>query len=166
MWAFWQSITWHNSMSHLKRPDLGPCKFYFFHKTKIPIENKKVSAMNKIKGLAFRQLMAIPKEDTFESWKDKRISVWGPKRSTFIIMAFQQHGFLWLSLTIHLYRPLHLVSPLDGTQYPQRADECKFLLVGQHICVYVQEPLGENCLWLHHYFTSRFFYLDVLCDGI
>ena len=34
----------------------------------------------------------------------------------FIIKACQQPGFLWLSLTIHPYRPLLLVGPLDLIQ--------------------------------------------------
>ena len=45
--------------------------------------------------------------------------------------------------TTHLYRPLRLLSPLDGIQCPHRVGECKFLLVDQNkrisfmiVCVY------------------------------
>ena len=44
---------------------------------------------------------------------------------------------LTLSLTISYYWSSLLVSPLDSTQCLHRADECKFLLVGQHGCVHI-----------------------------
>ena len=55
----------------------------------------------------------------------------------FIIMAFWQHGFPWLSLVISSYCPSLLVCLLDGIKFPRRANECKFLLVSQHCCVCV-----------------------------
>ena len=44
---------------------------------------------------------------------------------------------LALSLTIHPYQPLLLLSPQDGIQCPNKADKCKSLLINQHWCVHV-----------------------------
>ena len=55
------------------------------------------------------------------------------------------HGFPWLSLTIYPYQPLLLVGPQDCTSWLHRANECKFLLIGQHCCVHVLEFTGEHC---------------------
>ena len=35
----------------------------------------------------------------------------------------------------------------DSTQCLYKADECKFLLVGQHWCVHVQESIGKYCIY-------------------
>ena len=48
------------------------------------------------------------------------------------------------SLTITPNYSSHLISPLDSTQRPHRADEFKFLLVIQY--VYVYESIGEYSL--------------------
>ena len=49
-----------------------------------------------------------------------------------IIKVCWLHNMPWCSLTISLYQPLHLISPLDGIQCLYRADECNFLLVLWH----------------------------------
>ena len=59
-----------------------------------------------------------------------------------------------LSLAIRPYQPLILVSLRDGTQDPNRANEYKILLVGQHWCVHVLESIGEHRLWARTYFSS------------
>ena len=61
-----------------------------------------------------------------------------------IIKACQQHRFLWISLTIYPYQLLPLVSPLDDIQCLQRDEEYKFLQVGQHLCVHLQDYIGEH----------------------
>ena len=58
-----------------------------------------------------------------------------------VIKACRQHGFLWLSLSLSPF------ISLDGTQCRHKADECKFLLVGQHQCAHVYESI-ERRLWL------------------
>ena len=50
---------------------------------------------------------------------------------------------LSLTHTHHLYKTSPLISCLDGTQYPRRADECKVLLVDQTWLVDVLESIGE-----------------------
>ena len=52
-----------------------------------------------------------------------------------IMKAYWQNRFPWFPLAIHSYQPLFLASPLDGIYWKHRADECKFLPVGQRWCV-------------------------------
>ena len=54
-----------------------------------------------------------------------------------MINTTQNHHLIiiWFFLAIRPYQPLLLAIPLDGTQSLHRADECKFLLVGQYCCV-------------------------------
>ena len=63
---------------------------------------------------------------------------------------------LTLSLATCLYQPLLL----DCIQFPQTTDECKFLLVGQHWCLYVEESIGNHRLWFRTFFFRNA--LDVL----
>ena len=75
-----------------------------------------------------------------------------------IIKSCWQHGFPWvilsLSLSIHPYRPSFPGVPLNYIQCLYRADNCKFLLVGQHWRVHMQELLRERRrLWVRLYFS-------------
>ena len=68
-------------------------------------------------------------------------------------------GILPAGIPLTLYRhpsllAITLVKSQDGTKCPHRADECKFLLLGQHWCVYVSESIGERRLWISPYFPS------------
>ena len=64
-----------------------------------------------------------------------KVKVWFSYR--IIIKALWQHGFLWIYLIIRHYWSLLLVSPLERIQCPHRADECKFLLVNKHSCIFI-----------------------------
>ena len=82
-----------------------------------------------------------------------------------IIKTGWQHGFPWFSHTIHLYWPFLLVNLLNGIQYPHRADESRFLLVGQHWCGLVKRSIWECCLWVHLYFQTCFVHLTwMVCE--
>ena len=59
-------------------------------------------------------------------------------------LTFSCHASLSISL---------FISPLDGTQCPDKADKCKLWLVNQHWCVHVLDFTREGCLWVHPYFT-------------
>ena len=87
------------------------------------------------------------------------VSVWYKafKLLTIIIKVYLQHKFpslslsLFLSLSLththtHTHTTLFLISPLGNTQYAHRAEECKFLLVSQHWCVYALLSIGERRL--------------------
>ena len=60
----------------------------------------------------------------------------------------------WFSLTLFCHLSLSIMA-LDSTQYPHRANGCKFLLVSQHWGVHVYVGTGEHCLWICPCFSSR-----------
>ena len=58
-------------------------------------------------------------------------------------------SLLGISLGIHIlifyfFYSLSWYVPLDGSQCQYRADGCKFLLVGQHLCILVLESIGDT----------------------
>ena len=57
-------------------------------------------------------------------------------------------------LTICPYGQSLLADTLDGTQCLHRADKCKSMLIGQHLCVCVWESTERLCLWVCPCFSS------------
>ena len=64
----------------------------------------------------------------------------------------------WCPLTLSHHLSLSAItlgkSLLNNIQCLHRADSCKFLLVNQHWCVYMQKFIGEYHLWVHPFFSS------------
>ena len=60
----------------------------------------------------------------------------------------------WISLTTHPNRSSLLMSPLEGTQCPNRADECKFLPGQLKLVCPCRESIRECRLWVHLYFPT------------
>ena len=65
-----------------------------------------------------------------------------------MVKECQQNGFPPLSLSFSL------VSPINGILSLRRAEECKFLLVGQHWCIHEWESVEERRLWVRSYISS------------
>ena len=72
-----------------------------------------------------------------------------------IIIMYLEYRLLCFSLAICFYH-LSLTSPLESIQCLHRADECKFLLVGQHWHVHVLESIQECPLWVCPYFLQQY----------
>ena len=60
-----------------------------------------------------------------------------------------------LDSPLSLSLPSLLASPLDRTQCPKRADESKFLEVGQHRNVLILESIRKRPLKVNPYFSSN-----------
>ena len=66
----------------------------------------------------------------------------------YILKASRTHSFTRLLVAIRLFPLSLLVSLRDSIQCLHRFNECKFLQVGQHWCVHVQESIGERRFYL------------------
>ena len=69
-------------------------------------------------------------------------------------MLYREQWFLRLSLSIHVYHPLHPSGPLHNILCPYRDVVGKFLLVVQHLLVHVKEYIGEDRSWFCSYISS------------